>query len=146
MINGDIIDGTSFEKHSLKTLDRLKVPVFVTFGNHEHYIGIEYAKSLFKGTKARVLENEVVEFSGIQILGIEDMMGMKHSYNEARLREVLGGMKWNHDAPSLMLLHEPLGSEIADTYGIDVQLAGHTHSGQIWPFDSLVRLVFSRYA
>jgi len=57
-----LVDGTSFEKHSFKTLDRLKTPVYITFGNHESYIGKDFAMSLFKDTRAKVLENEIIDY------------------------------------------------------------------------------------
>lgn len=144
LINWDFVDGTSFEKHSFKTLDRLKVPVYITFWNHESYIWKDFAKSLFIETKAKVLENEIIDYKWLQILWIEDMMGMNHSYNENKLENILKNMNWDKSRASLMLLHEPLGSEIADRYWIDIQLAGHTHNWQIWPFNYLVQTIFPR--
>jgi hypothetical protein len=89
LINWDMVDGTSFEKHSFKNLDTLKVPVYITFWNHESYIGKDYALWLFKDTKARILQNEVVEFSWLQILWLEDLMWLDHSYNESKLDAIL---------------------------------------------------------
>ncbi|MDD2565474.1 MAG: metallophosphoesterase [Candidatus Gracilibacteria bacterium] len=144
LINGDLVDGASFEKHSFKTLDRLNVPVYITLGNHESYIGNDFAKSLFTETKARVLENEVVNYKGLEILGIQDMFGIKNKQNEILLDKILSNMKWDSEKTSIMVLHEPIGSEIADKYGVNIQLAGHTHNGQIWPFNYVVKLVFPR--
>lgn len=144
MINGDLIDGTSFETHSFKTLDRLKVPVYFTYGNHESYINKTFAQKLLADTKVKILENEVAEFNWLQIIGIEDMAWMNTKTNEEKLKKILLNLKLNKDKPSLMLLHEPIGSEIADKYGVNVQLAWHTHNGQIFPFNLLVKLVFPR--
>ncbi|EKE27606.1 MAG: hypothetical protein ACD_3C00188G0022 [uncultured bacterium (gcode 4)] len=142
MINWDLVDGTSFERHGFKNLDNIKVPVFVTFWNHESYVWNEYALSLLKDTKARILHNEVVEFNWLQILGSEDIMWLDYDYNKGRLENVLSNMKWDRSKPSLLLLHEPVGPEISDKHGIDVQLAWHTHNWQIWPFTLLVKHYF----
>lgn len=144
MINGDLVDGTSFEKHSFKTLDRLKVPVYFTYGNHESYINKDFARALLDNTKVKILENEVIDYKWLQIIGIEDMMWMNIRANEIKLDKILSNLKLDKKKSSLMLLHEPIGSEIADKYGINVQLAWHTHNGQIFPFNYLVKLVFPR--
>lgn len=142
MINGDFIDGTSFEQHSFKAIDRFKVPVFITMWNHESYVGKTFSMSLFKWTKARVLDNEVVDFSGLQIIGIEDLMWTNIKANEDKLTTILDKLTWDKSKPSLMLLHEPIGSEIADKRWITVQLAWHTHNGQISPFNYIVNYFY----
>ncbi len=144
LINWDLVDGTSFERHSFKVLDKLKVPIYITLWNHESYIGRNYAISLFKDTKAKVLNNEMVEFKWLQIIWSEDLMWMQHKLNEEILTKVLDYIKWDKDKPSLLLLHEPIWSELADSRGIDFQLAWHTHVWQIWPFNYLVKMAFPR--
>lgn len=143
-INWDLVDWTSFEKHSFKTLDRLTSPLFVTLWNHEEYVWLDFARNLLKETKAKLLENEVTEFKWMQILGIQDLMWMRHEYNENLLKWILSNLKWDKKRPSIMLLHEPLWSELADSYWINLQLAGHTHNWQIWPFNYIVKMVFPR--
>lgn len=144
LINWDLVDWASFEKHSFKTLDRLNVPVYITLGNHESYIWNDFAKSLFTETKARVLENEVVNYKWLEILGIQDMFWIKNKQNEILLDKILSNMKWDSEKTSIMVLHEPIWSEIADKYWVNIQLAWHTHNWQIWPFNYVVKLVFPR--
>jgi len=144
LINWDLVDGTSFETHSFKTLDNSSVPVFFTYGNHETYIGKDFVTKLLLNTKVKTLENEVVEFKWLQIIWIEDMMWMNIKDNEWKLDKILNGLSWNKNKASLLLLHEPIGSEIADKHWINIQLAGHTHNGQIIPFNFIVKLVFPR--
>lgn len=144
LINWDLVDGTSFEMHSFTTLDKSKAPVYFTYGNHETYIGKDFVTKLLANTKVKILENEVVDYRWLQIIWIEDMMWMNTKENEWKLDKILKSLRFQWDKPSVIILHEPIGSEIADKYWIDVQLAWHTHNGQIIPFNFLVKLAFPR--
>lgn len=144
LINWDLVDGTSFEEHSFKVLDKSSSPVFFTYGNHESYVGKDLVTKLLSKTKVKILENEVVEYGWLQIIWIEDMMWMNVVSNTTKLDIILTNLAWNKDAPSLLLLHEPIGSEIADKHWINIQLAWHTHNWQIIPFNFIVKLAFPR--
>ncbi|EKE28944.1 MAG: Metallophosphoesterase [uncultured bacterium (gcode 4)] len=142
LINWDLVDGTSFEKHSFKNLERLEKPVFITFWNHESYVWNDYVMSLLAETKARVLHNEVVDFAWLQILWTQDLMWLDRKSNESKLEDILNRVKRDDSKPSLLMLHEPIWPELADKHGIDVQLAWHTHNWQIWPFTLIVKQFF----
>lgn len=142
IINWDLVDWTSFGEEWFEVINNFKSPVFFTFGNHETYIGKDFVKKLLKNTKAKILENEVYEINWIQIIWIEDMMWFNHSYNENKLNEILNKLTWNKNKPTILSLHEPLWMGISSQKWINLQLAWHTHNGQIWPFNYLVETSF----
>ena len=88
------------------------------------------------GTKLRILRNELVVFNQIQVIGVE------YSFEHDHLKNTLKRLKINYDTPSILLYHIPKGLKEANEVGIDLQLSGHTHNGQIMPFNFLVKLMF----
>jgi len=108
------------------------------------------------------LDNEVVELKGLQIVGIS--FPEYHRKNHARRLLTKSGL-YNADKPSILMYHTPTnidehntdrGSQQARTYwfpdtsmalakevGIDLQLSGHTHRGQVFPFGFLTRAIYN---
>jgi uncharacterized protein len=139
VITGDLIDYVN--KRTLKLLpmiNKIDAPIFFTTGNHEKYAGLEKVMKALEKTKIHPLRNEIIDHAGIQIIGIDD--------NEQRntVAEVLKYIEIDPDKFSLLLYHRPVGLEAASEKGIDLMLSGHTHSGQIFPFNFFVKLHFNR--
>ena len=137
VITGDLIDGTAPLKDGMfHELDSINAPMFFVTGNHETYEGLDKVMEILKTTKIVPLRNKLERFKGIQIIGVD--------YNESngRLNTVLKDIKINQSVPAILLFHNPSQTDAAKKYGIDLQLSGHTHSGQVWPFNYLVRLQF----
>lgn len=136
-ITGDVVDGSAkLHKHTFKDIDRLNSPVFFVTGNHELYEGIGEVFRVLGGTKLRILRNEVVEFNQIQVVGVE------YSFERNHLKNTLKRLEIDKDKPSILLYHLPKGLKESNEAGIDLQLAGHTHNGQMIPFNFLVKLMF----
>ena len=138
LITGDLIDsGRELKAGSLSVLNDLDAPVFLTTGNHERYTGIWQIEDFLKAnTKVQFLRNESVDFKGLQIIGIDD--SDKKGQVAARLAELkLDGEKF-----SILMYHRPIGFAAAAEAGIDLMLTGHTHNGQIFPFNFFVRRSF----
>lgn len=142
IINGDFIDGKGFDVGDFKILDSINKEVLYTYGNHEAYAGNEYVYSLLSPTKLRLLSDEKTILKGWEILGLADMHGFDSQANRRLLGHKLEQFKWETDLPKLLILHEPIGPEIAEQYGINFQVAGHTHNGQLFPFTLFVKIAF----
>lgn len=113
---------------------------FVT-GNHEYYAGGEAWCSALRAIGVRVLRNERVAIGengvSFDLAGIDDF----HAFGEghgADLGKALAGRDPNREL--VLLAHQPRAAFEAARHGVGLQLSGHTHGGQIWPFSWLVKL------
>ncbi|MBI4813640.1 MAG: metallophosphoesterase [Methanobacterium sp.] len=136
-ITGDMVDGSArLHKHTFNAINRLKAPAFFVTGNHETYEGLDEVFRVLEGTKLRILQGELVDFKGIQVIGVGYYYGRDH------LKNTLSQLKINNEKPSILLYHLPRELKNAHEAGIDLQLSGHTHNGQMIPFNFLVKLMF----
>ncbi|MBJ7289594.1 metallophosphoesterase [Williamsia sp.] len=144
ILDGDLIDGTvEFVGSDLEPLRELSAPlgVFAVSGNHEFYAG-DGGKWLdrWDSLGVSVLRNERAEVtrSGatIDVAGINDATAPKPY--EPDLDSALDGRDPNRFV--LLLAHQPLQAFEASDAGVDLQVSGHTHAGQIWPLRYLVPL------
>lgn len=137
---GDLIDGRGLNPQMLAAdLYSLPAPLgkFAVTGNHEFYAGISGASDFTQMAGFTLLRDQSVAVTKeIVITGVDDPVGTRHGENAKEI----GLLK---DVPqnrfSLLLKHRPRIN--ADSIAhIDLQLSGHTHKGQIFPFDAFVRL------
>jgi predicted MPP superfamily phosphohydrolase len=143
-IAGDLYDGTAGDFERLaRPWKHYSAPlgVFYIAGNHEEfYSHAEYLPAL-QHTCVRVLENEKLEVDGLQIAGVH--------YRDARdprhYRQVLQGLGLDRNRASLLLLHAPLHLPIAEEEGVSLQLSGHTHGGQFFPYTLIARRVWGKF-
>ncbi|MEM4268266.1 MAG: metallophosphoesterase [Candidatus Woesearchaeota archaeon] len=140
LITGDLVDGEGgLSKESVDVLDGINAKKFFVIGNHERYAGVETIISKLKDTDIIILRNEVFEFKGVQIIGIDDPQNEFSSENT-----VIRSINFNSEKPSLLMYHRPTGIDDAVKKGVSIQLSGHTHNGQIFPFNFFV-LPFYKY-
>ena len=133
LITGDLLDShRPLGREAVAPLDNLIAPTFMVAGNHEHYFGIEKAMSLIGSTKVRLLRNEIVEFRGVRLIGIDD------NHDKDRLVEQIASLPPAPGRYDILMCHRSHGLEAAAKVGIDLMLAGHTHFGQIYPFNYVV--------
>lgn len=149
VITGDLFDGKiRLKEEILKPLERIEAPAFFIEGNHDGYTGVEKVKELVRKTGVRVLENEIYELDGLQIVGLNHMLpdstsvGMHATFSRATIKNILPSLSINQNQPSLLLHHSPDGIQYAAEAGIDLYLAGHTHAGQLFPVTLLNDLIF----
>jgi predicted MPP superfamily phosphohydrolase len=142
-ITGDLFDGADGRLDELVgPLDDLRAPAYFVTGNHETYLGVDRAYAALKKTKVRILSDEMVVIDGLQIIGI--------SYPERGFSKDLGGVisklaGFNPQKPSVCLYHNPSGIEELKSAGINLQLSGHTHKGQLFPIQVISRLIYGKY-
>ncbi len=134
VITGDLVDShPRLDSAALARLNDLAAPVFFVLGNHERYAGLANVMSLLETTKVRTLRNESVTLDGLQIIGIDD---------ENDVADRLKNIQIDPAKFAVLLYHRPEGLEAASKAGIDLMLSGHTHNGQIFPFNFFVRRSF----
>lgn len=138
LITGDLLDVSGkLPRTSIAPLNGLKAKAFFSIGNHEKYAGIDEVMKMMAETKVKVLRNEVVDYKGIQVIGVDNP---EKDFQKAN--PVLGTIKIDKSKPSVLMYHVPFGLDDAVSAGITLQLSGHTHSGQVTPFDLIDSFIY----
>jgi predicted MPP superfamily phosphohydrolase len=139
LITGDLIDGTGkLTDETFEQFNEIKGPVFAIMGNHEFYEGENKVNNLLKKTKIKVLRNNFERFDGINIIG------MDYSENRKYVARNLPKINYDKNLPSILMNHVPIGYKDAMKMGINLQISGHTHDGQLFPFSLLVKIFFPK--
>jgi hypothetical protein len=144
-IAGDVFDGTQVDAERIaEPWSQLAAPFGSYFvgGNHEEFTGRDKFFTALARHGIRVLNNEKIEVDGLQLLGVHFW---EASYPE-RFRTILQSMAISRERAAVLLLHAPDHLEIPAQEGISLQLSGHTHGGQFFPFTLLVRRIYGQYA
>ncbi|MFC9997640.1 metallophosphoesterase [Nocardia sp. NPDC127526] len=142
---GDLADGSVAKRHAqVDPLGKVEAPLgkFYITGNHEYFGDaqgwIEHMTSI--GWQPLRNQHETLERGGdrLVIAGIDDPTGTSLPGHGPDLPAALAGA--DPELPVILLAHQP--KQIADAVkgGVALQISGHTHGGQIWPFHYLVRL------
>ncbi len=138
-ITGDFIDAPGVQEASLVSLKSVTGPIYYCTGNHEKYEDFEDILARLKNLGVVVLRDECLHHrEDIQVIGIDDME------DAMQVQRQLGQMKIDDRAFNLVLFHRPRGLEAAAAAGVNLIISGHTHNGQIYPFNFLVKRVFDR--
>jgi hypothetical protein len=144
-ITGDLVDGRLRSLQSaaepLRDL-RAKHGVFFVTGNHEYYSGVESWLKHLSALGIRVLRNEReaidVDGHGFDIAGVDDHSSHRWKGHGPDLKAAMRGR--NPEREVVLLAHQPRQVHEAKRHDIGLQLSGHTHGGQIWPWHYLVKL------
>jgi predicted MPP superfamily phosphohydrolase len=145
---GDLVDGQIDNLAGLAELLKAVTPAYGKFavtGNHEFYAGLDQALRFTEDAGFTVLRGEARDVAGIiTIAGIDDItakyFGLSRGVSE---RELLSPHP--NDRFTLVLKHMPVVDKAA-LGRFDLQLSGHTHKGQIFPFNLITRLFFPNHA
>ncbi len=143
-ITGDLYDGVGRELGQMAApLKEFNPPMgaYYIIGNHETYVGLDRVFAAIADLPIRTLRNENVELEGVQILGIDYHLPGKKNDERAVLDTL------DPERPSIVLFHEPKPDvvEYASTKNARLFLAGHTHKGQLWPFNFITRYIYKRF-
>ena len=145
-VTGDLVDGSV--RHLAEEVApfaglRGRHGVFFVTGNHDHLSHAPSWVSAVKKLGMRVLRNERVRIGEdgacFDLVGVDDHHGHLIGHGAEDLDAALAGR--DPETPAVLLGHDPTTSRRARREAIDLQLSGHTHGGQLWPFRYFVRLV-----
>jgi len=145
-ITGDIVDGSVLElSHHTEPLAALasRHGTYVVTGNHEYYSGVHgWVRELRRlGTRVLLNEHVVLDHDGaaLALAGVTDYSG--HHFDAAHRSDPHGAIAGAPEgAFKLLLAHQPRSAMAASQAGYHLQLSGHTHGGQFWPWNFFVRL------
>jgi predicted MPP superfamily phosphohydrolase len=136
VITGDLVDGKfDYKSDAFKALNNINAKTFFVMGNHDYYAGTARVEALLRQYPIAILRDESIIYDELQIIGFDD------SEDKHKIEHGLKSISIIHDKFSILLYHRPEGFKYAATRHIDLMLAGHTHSGQIFPFN-----IFSYFA
>jgi predicted MPP superfamily phosphohydrolase len=146
LLPGDIVDEdlAPVIKHNLgDTLRNLKSRwgVFAITGNHEYIGGVEEACAYLSEHGVTVLRDRVVRVNdAFYLVGREDRSIRRAGKTRKPLQELMAVADRND--PILLMDHQPFQLEEGETNGVDLQISGHTHHGQLWPLNLITRRVY----
>lgn len=141
---GDLFDGVKADlDHLLVPLGELKPPLGFYFcsGNHEEFGDARHYTEPIARAGIRVLANERVTVDGVHIAGV----CYRDASQPLRLRALLDGMSLNGGHPTILLHHVPSRLPIVEHAGVSLQLSGHTHGGQIFPYNWITQHIFGKF-
>jgi len=146
LLAGDLIDGNMrpvIKQNMQEELKQLKSRYgsFAVLGNHDHMGGIaEAAVAFLEECRIAVLrDNHRLVADSFYIAGREDV---SHGGKRQDLETILNGV--DRSKPLLLLDHQPFNLAEGQRLGVDIQLSGHTHNGQFFPFNLITGLIFEQ--
>jgi len=141
LATGDIVDGRGEALHALTEHFRLLKPpmgAYAILGNHEYFVGLDNSLRFFENAHFTVLRGEAANIGGITVVGMDDRsLGGRARAMSKATRELL--QTAGENGYIVLLKHQPL---VDDDIPFDLQLSGHLHGGQIFPFGFFSRLFY----
>jgi len=142
LIAGDVIDNSTRLLNAERLEDeinQLQAPlgIYMCLGNHEYISGIDSSLIFLKKTKINLLVDSVAQVdNSFWIIGRND--------GRVRNRKSLGDLvaETTQSEPIFLLDHQPFHLADAEQNGVDLQFSGHTHNGQLWPFNYIVKKMY----
>jgi predicted MPP superfamily phosphohydrolase len=144
-LTGDLVDGKVDDlRDDVAPLAELRARhgVFAVTGNHEYYAGVDPWIEEITRLGARFLRNELVTIgtngASFDLAGVDDHTADSYpGHGEDLVRATAGR---DPSRALVLLAHQPRQVRRAAKHGVDLQLSGHTHGGQIWPWHYIVRI------
>lgn len=144
LIAGDIIDNSVHplnEGNFAESFHKINAPmgIYACPGNHEYISGLKESLAFIEKTGVHLLRDSVAEVdSCFYVVGRDD----KSNPNRKPLTELVAGL--DKSKPVILLDHQPFGLEEAEENGIDLQISGHTHKGQVWPISMITGWMYEK--
>jgi len=141
---GDLYDGTAIDAaKAAEPLRGLRAPqgTYFVAGNHEQFGDDSRYLQAVSNAGVRVLHNEKVEADQLQIVGVP----YNHAGQDEHLQSVLRQIGVDRNRASILLTHAPDRPHIAEKEGISLQVSGHTHVGQFFPWTWMARRIYRQF-
>lgn len=147
LMPGDIVDDKAkilIDRNIGGSFLRLKSKygTYVSTGNHEFISGINESIDYMKNFKLNVLQDSTIIIDGsFTLIGRDDIS--KSNFSKEKRKPLEDILKENDKSlPTILLDHTPVGLDEAENNGIDLQLSGHTHNGQLFPLNFITGLIY----
>jgi predicted MPP superfamily phosphohydrolase len=144
-LTGDLVDGKVDDlRDDIAPLAELRAKhgVFAVTGNHEYYAGVDPWIAEISRLGARYLRNQRVTIGtgddSFELAGVDDHTADNYPGHGEDLAAALAGR--DPRRALVLLAHQPRQVRRAAKHGVDLQLSGHTHGGQIWPWHYIVSI------
>lgn len=143
---GDIVDedvAPVIEQNMADTIRKLnpRYGIYAVTGNHEYFSGVEEAVAYLEKAGVRVLQDEFAKVAdAFYVIGRKDRMAERMAGGRKELKDIMQGI--DRSLPLIMMDHQPYELDKAKENGVDLQLSGHTHHGQLFPFNFITRSVY----
>ena len=120
-----------------------KYGIFAVLGNHEYYGGNPYgiAETMERNGGIKVLKDDFIEFDNFILIGREDITRNYFGNNRKSIEEILID---NSNKFKIVADHNPANFNDSVKNGIDLQVSGHTHNGQFFPFNLIVKFFYKK--
>jgi predicted MPP superfamily phosphohydrolase len=122
----------------LAALTRCPVPIYFSIGNHERYEDLDEIIARLTRLGVHVLRTATLQHGEVQLIGIDDRD------HPLQVQYELAKVDVDQSSFVLLLYHRPRGLRAAAAAGVDLMISGHTHNGQIVPFNLVVARVFEK--
>jgi len=141
VISGDLIDSPAPEFNDTLRSLKAKYGVFIVTGNHDYYAGLDNFLETANNTNMTILRNEKATVADtIELVGINDIQSSMFENKKSDLKMLIEGCDLKKFV--VLLSHQPQVFDEAAKLGVDLQLSGHTHAGQVPPMDLLVKFYY----
>ncbi|MEW6506719.1 MAG: metallophosphoesterase [Bacteroidota bacterium] len=121
---------------------KAKYGVYAVTGNHEYIGGVSDAVEYLERHNIRIIRDYYVKIdNSFYVVGREDLVSKRFAgYNRKPLKEIIDGI--DKSLPIILMDHQPFQLNEAQINGIDLQLSGHTHNGQLFPMNYIVEKIY----
>jgi len=143
-VPGDLFDGTKVDPDAVIAPFRDLAPpfgVYFSVGNHEEFGNSAIYSAAITRAGIHVLSNEKVVVDGLQIAGVP----YHDTTYPLRMKAILDGLRLDPSRASILLNHVPNRLPIVEQAGISLQLSGHTHGGQFFPYTWFTHRIFGKF-
>ena len=148
LLCGDLVDGdvaSALRKNLGRHIQEIQTPmgVYAIAGNHEYIGGIQKTLPYLESININILRDKTLTLpNGVQLVGRDDRDNRRMGDEKGRktLKELMTGLDKN--LPVIVMNHQPFNLEEAVNEGVDLHLSGHTHHGQLWPFNYITNAVY----
>ncbi|MBB4034616.1 hypothetical protein GGR21_000503 [Dysgonomonas hofstadii] len=144
LIAGDIIDNSVRplnDENFAESFHKIKAPmgIYACAGNHEYISGMKESTAFIEKTGVHLLRDSVALIdSSFYVIGRDDRM----NENRKSVKDLVANL--DKAKPVIMLDHQPYHLEEAEENGIDLQISGHTHQGQVWPISMITKAIYEK--
>lgn len=149
LLPGDTVDmdvSPEEEEKMTVTLRAIRAPlgVFGVLGNHEYYSGAAKSVAYLERAGVRVLQDESTTVGEcLTLVGRKDLTANRMGDERKPLERILEGTDKRY--PLILMDHQPFHLEEAEQNGIDLQVSGHTHAGQLFPITLINKRIYEQY-